>query len=145
MDADRKRELKQRGKAEVARRSSELRAELSAANPAPIGSDDWAKNYRTGTEREKWLRKKLPILHRDRLNSLFVVRTDVGAGWMPHLGGYLLCNICGSAVPSAIRNRLFYWSDCACRNMKWRCILGRCKSTIRDEQALVPIKLIGRG
>src|SRR5258706_15993453 len=102
MDANRKRELKQLGKAEVNRRSSELRAELSEANPAPIGSDDWAKNYRTGTDREKWLRKKLPTLHRDRLNSLFVVRTDVGVGWIPHVGGYLLCSSCGSAVPSAI-------------------------------------------
>lgn len=138
MDAERKRQLKALGKAEVERRSAELRASLAEANPAPPGSDAWAAQYRTSTERERWLRKELPVLHRGELESQFVVVEDDG-------GGYVLCKSCGSAVPSAVPRRWFYGASCACGNIRWRCVLGWRRAFVRDPQALVPVKLIGRG
>ena len=46
MDAERKRELKALGKAEVARQSAELQGRLAAANAAPVGSNAWMAGYR---------------------------------------------------------------------------------------------------
>ena len=66
MDAERKRELKALGKAEVARQSAELQGRLAAANAAPVGSNAWMAGYRRDTQREKWLKKRLPILHEKR-------------------------------------------------------------------------------
>lgn len=145
MDAERKRQLKALGKAEVERRSAELRATLDEANLAPPGSDAWAARYRTGTERERWLRATLPTLRRGELESLFVVLEEDGAGWVPRLGGYVLCKACGSAAPSALPRRWFYWTSCECGNIRWRCLLGWRKAFVRDPQSLVPVKLIGRG
>ena len=50
MNKDEKRRLKKLGKQVVAERSRELQERLHEANPAPIGSDEWAKNYREGTD-----------------------------------------------------------------------------------------------
>src|SRR5690606_16687162 len=73
MNQSRKRQLKQLGKAEVARQSAELRAALKSANPATPGDDNWAENYKHGTVKERWLRKKLPLLHKQQVDDLFVV------------------------------------------------------------------------
>uniref|UniRef100_UPI001AAC9514 hypothetical protein n=1 Tax=Cognatilysobacter terrigena TaxID=2488749 RepID=UPI001AAC9514 len=89
MDQKRRRELKALGKAEVARQSAAVRAAMHEANPAELSDPEWSKNYRRGVERERWLRKALPLLSPDVLHKLFVVREDVGTGWVPHIGGYL--------------------------------------------------------
>jgi len=138
MDEERKRKLKALGKAEVERRSAELRAALDEANPARPGEDAWSSHYRTGTERERWLRNKLPILHRSELESQFVALEDAEAG-------YLLCKVCGSAVPAAVPRRWFYWASCACGNIRWRCLLGWRRAFVRDPGSVVAVKLIGRG
>jgi hypothetical protein len=65
MDKDEKRRLKKLGKQAVADRSRELQERLREANPAPIGSDAWAKNYRDGTLNERALRANPP----DRLTA----------------------------------------------------------------------------
>jgi hypothetical protein len=65
MDKDEKRRLKKLGKQAVADRSRELQERLHAANPARIGSDAWAENYRAGILKEKALRAKSP----DRLTA----------------------------------------------------------------------------
>src|SRR5262245_10599185 len=65
MDKDEKRRLQKLGKQAVADRSRELQERLREANPAPIGSDAWAKNYRDGTLKEKALRANPP----DRLTA----------------------------------------------------------------------------
>ena len=145
MDAARKRQLKAIGKAEVARQSEAIHASLAEANSAAIGSDAWAKNHRTGTLREKWLRKRLPILHKDQLHKLFVVHPYEVNRWSPFIGGYIMCTHCGSAAPSALPRRLFYWGSCVCGNIRWNCLLAWRKGTITDASAIVPIKLIGRG
>jgi hypothetical protein len=144
MDPERRRQLKRAGKAEVERRSAELNAAMSASNPAPVGSEEWGRGYKSGTERERWLRVKLPVLHRPQLESLFVVLPQAGAGWVAHPGGYVQCLKCGSAVPSAMPRRLFYWSGCACGNIRWRWLFFRGRATVADAKAVVPVTLVGK-
>jgi len=145
MDRDRRKQLKAIGKAEVERRSEELKRALEVANRSPIGSDAWAAGYAAGTHREQWLRRKTPVLHQKKLHELFVVRPEHGNGWGPYPGGYVLCLTCGSAVPSMIRRKFFYWRSCVCGNIRWRCILFFwCRVVVRDSEQLAPIKLIGR-
>jgi hypothetical protein len=144
IDAERKRELKRLGKAEVERRSSVLKEAMELANPAPTDSDRWADGYRDGVERERWLKKKLPVLSRAQVERMFVVLPESTPGWVPHPGGYVICTTCGSAAPSLMPWRLFYWASCACGNIRWRCILGWQRGTARDPRAIVSAKLLGR-
>jgi hypothetical protein len=144
MDAARRRELKRLGKAEVERRSAEVNAALALANPASAGSDEWARGYRDGVYRERWLKRKLPILHHRELQRLFVVQGTSDSGWTPYPGGYILCALCGSAVPSYLPWRVFYWKACACGNIRWRQILGWRRGRAEDPTNVVPISLIGR-
>lgn len=145
MNAATKRSLKRLGKAEVERRSAEIRAALKEANPAPSGSGQWAKGYRVGLKRELWLQRALPILHRERLHELFVVLRQPGTGWVPHPGGYVICNTCGSAAPSLMPWKLFYWASCACGNIRWRCFLGWRRGGVRNPDGVTSAKLCGRG
>jgi hypothetical protein len=145
MDPERKRALKAAGKAEVGRRSDDLQGALSAANPAPIASDEWVTNYKRSLAVEKWLQRKRPLLRAKRLRALFVVQAYENDGWVPHPGAYVLCSVCGSAVPCGVPNRMLYWRSCDCGNITWRALLGWTKVTVRDRQWVFPIKLIGRG
>jgi len=81
MDKERRRQLKALGKAEVARQSAAVWNALREANPAKPGDPEWSKNYRRGVEREKWLRKNLPLLGPKQLHEFGVKhywRTTVG-------------------------------------------------------------------
>lgn len=145
VDKQRRRELKALGKAEVARRSAAVRAALREANPAELGDPEWSGNYRRGVERERWLRESLPFLDPGLLHKLFVVREDVGAGWVPHIGGYLLCTSCGYAMPSALPRRMLFWRACGCGNVRWRMLLWWRRCKVKHPERLAPIKLTGRG
>jgi hypothetical protein len=145
MDRERRKQLKAIGKAEVQRRSVELKRAMEMANPGPIGSDAWVAGYATGTHREQWLRRKTPLLHAKKLRELFVVMPEHGAGGGPYLGGYLLCLRCDSAIPSAIRRKLLYWRSCECGNVRWRCVLFYwTRFHVADWEEVIPVKLIGR-
>jgi len=48
-------------------------------------------------------------------------------------------------APAALPKKLFYWARCACGKVRWRCVLGWQRGDVRDFDALVPVKLIGRG
>jgi hypothetical protein len=60
MDEAEKRRLKKLGKQMVEQQSRELQERLAEANPAPTGSDEWARNYKTQTLRERDLRRSPP-------------------------------------------------------------------------------------
>ena len=60
MDEAEKRRLKKLGKREVEARSRQALERLLEAYPAPIGSDAWVENYRTGTEHDRALRQAPP-------------------------------------------------------------------------------------
>jgi len=102
------------------------------------------KGYRSATLRERRLRRNLPVLHRGRLESLFVVVRESNAGWVAHAGGYVQCLKCGSAAPSAMPRRLFYWAGCACGNIRWRWVLFCGRASVADPDAVVPVKLVAK-
>jgi hypothetical protein len=144
MDAERRRELKRAAKVELEQRSAVVHAALKTANPAPSGSDQWAQGYRVGVERERRLQQSLPILHSDQLAKEFVVHRlplDVVTSFV---GGYVLCSICGSAVPSKLRWKWIYFAGCACGRIRWRCFMWWRRIDVREPQCVVPVKLIGR-
>ena len=145
VDADRKRTLRRLGKAEVERRSAGLRAELAEANPALSGSDDWGHNYKVGTERERWLRRKSPTLRKEMADALFVVRPIDDPAWIPHRGAYVRCTSCGSVAPAVVPRRLFYWRSCECKNIRLRGIGPWRWAATKNSGLLVPVKLLGRG
>jgi hypothetical protein len=60
LDPSRRRLLKKLAKQRLEQQSQELRRELQEANPAPLGSDEWVRNYRTGVAREQKLRSAPP-------------------------------------------------------------------------------------
>lgn len=145
MDRERRRHLKALGKAEVARESAAIHASLRRANPAHRGDAQWTDSYRRGTERERWLRRKLPLLRAARLEALFVVHPWGPNTWSPHLGGYLLCKGCGSASPSLLPRRLVYVARCGCGNIRWTMLFGWRRCAVKDWSMLAPVKLIGKG
>ena len=145
MDKDRKRHLKKLGKAEVQRVSDKLHRSLKEANPLDPGDPGWAENYRVGSKREKWLKSKLPVLHEPKLSKFFSVRPYVNRGWVPHVGAYVQCNTCGSAIPCARNKRYFDYVACKCKNVVWWHFLKWRKTTIKTPSDLTAIKLIGRG
>jgi hypothetical protein len=145
MDSERKRQLKALGKAEVARQSEALHSALQEANPAKLSDGQWGPNYRKGVERERWLRRKLPVLRAARLQEMFVVHPWGANTWSPHTGGYVLCKCCGSAVPSAVPRKLFRWLSCECGNIRFVSILWWGRRTVKDPSAVLPVKLLGKG
>jgi hypothetical protein len=56
MDSAEKKRLKKFGKHLVEQRSRELQDRLHEANPEPVGSDGWVRNYKVSTARERQLR-----------------------------------------------------------------------------------------
>jgi hypothetical protein len=60
MTPEEKRRLKKLGKRLVDQRSQQLQERLREANSAPIGSEEWGRNYRIGTLRERQLRQDSP-------------------------------------------------------------------------------------
>lgn len=73
MDDAEKRRLKKLGKQIVEQEFRERQARLAEANPAPIGSDEWAQNYKAQTLRERELRRSPP----DRISAADAARDFV--------------------------------------------------------------------
>jgi len=73
MDDANKRKLKKLGKQMVEQQSRVLQARLAEANPAPIGSDEWASNYKSQVLRERELRQSPP----DRISASDAARDFV--------------------------------------------------------------------
>ena len=143
MDKERKRQLKKQGKAEVQRVSDALHKSLQEANPLPPGAPGWADSYKLGIQREKWLKSELPVLHEPELSQLFSVRPYPNRGWLPHVGAYVQCQSCGSAIPCARKKRFFDRVRCRCKNIVWWQLFKWRKVVIKKPENVVPIKLIG--
>jgi len=79
MDEAEKRRLKKLGKQKVEQQSREIQALLAEANPAPVGSDAWARNYKAGTLRERELRRSPP----DRMTAAEASRDFVLHEFVP--------------------------------------------------------------
>jgi hypothetical protein len=142
VDKDEKRRLKKLGKQIVADQSRELDERLRQANPAPIGSNEWARNYREGTAKEKALQAAPP----DRLSSAelqadFVTNPkhqDLPAELFGVPGYFWECRGCGdvvNTVPSAT-------AQCTCGNVLIDMSAGR--RQFRKPENVRLVSLIGK-
>jgi hypothetical protein len=143
MDEAEKRRLKKLGKKLVERRSRELRECLREANPAPIGSDEWARNYRAGVEREKQLRAappdRIPAAEVKECFALLPVEGEGAGGLLSVPTWYYECASCGDVLHSAARQSV----SCSCGNLLVDVKAGQVRSRSMEKARLV--KLIGRG
>lgn len=138
MDKNEKRRLKKLGKQIVAEQSRQLRDHLNEANPAPVGSDEWAKGYKKGTLKEKALRAKPP----DRLSAIEVEGDFVPNPATQNLpvelfgvpGCFWQCLNCGDLINSLPRAR----TSCVCGN-----ILVEVKERRRVFQKPTCVRLVG--
>ncbi|HZN68204.1 MAG TPA: hypothetical protein VFB66_23160 [Tepidisphaeraceae bacterium] len=100
MDAAEKRRLKKLGKQLVQQQSRDLQARLAEANPAPAGSDEWVRNYRAQTTRERELRQSPPDRIPAAEASRGFVLDEMDAG--PNFGGvptwYVQCPACNDLL-----------------------------------------------
>lgn len=146
MDKEQKRALKKQGKAEVARVSAELRAAIKAANPHQPGEPGWSESYRQGVLKERALVHDLPLMHASEVERSYVVIPNGSAGWRPHPGGYVECEICHSVSPSFIPpNRWLYWKSCECGNISWLCLGPSRQVKVKQPDRVRPVKLLGKG
>lgn len=138
MDKQTRKKLKNWGKSEVERQSAEINARLTAANPADISSEQWIKNYRTGTEREIWLRKNTPVLSPEQLNRLFIVSENMS-------GSYAQCGYCYYALPLTRELDVGQDIQCQCGNFViWRSDEGY-HFECQQPDSVRTIRLLGRG
>ena len=143
LDKDEKRRLKKLGKQAVADRSRELQERLREANPAPIGSDAWTKNYRDGTLKEKALQRNPP----DRLTAIELAESfvpnpahqDLPVELFGVQGCFWECLACGEVINSLPRVAV----RCHCGNITIDPVNGVRLFEKSDRVRLVT--LIGKG
>ncbi len=141
MDAAEKRRLKKLGKQRVEQQSRDLRQRLAESNPAPVGSDEWALNYKKGTLKEKELRQQQPdIIYGSEVERDFVVNPiePISHG-VPTF--YVQCVHCRDVLHS-------------CPTRQIQCSCGRLSITPGERQTTMSaesqtdakwVRLIGRG
>jgi hypothetical protein len=142
MEEAEKRRLKKLGKKLVEQQSRELEERLREANPAPSGSDEWARNYRAGLQRERQLRAAPP----DQIPAVvvkanFVLLPVEGQGSGGILGiptWYYECPSCGDVLHSTPRESV----SCSCGNLLVDVENGQVGSRSIEQVRLV--QLIGR-
>ena len=141
MDEAEKRRLKKLGKQRVEEQSRELQARLREANPAPIGSDEWVRNYKAQTIRERALRRTPPDRIAASEAAQCFVLNEVDPG--PNFGGvptwYVECPECHDLLHTAPADSV----SCSC---------GAVRLDLATKQVLVGsglrpriVRLIARG
>jgi hypothetical protein len=108
---------------------------------AATGGRGWSIGYRIAYRNEAWLHRSRPILSASQIEKLFVILPSYGS--RRDAGPYVVCR-CGFAAPVSMPRRVFYWSSCACGNIRWRCILWWRKGTIQNWELVFPAKLVAR-
>jgi len=155
MDAQRRKQLKLQGKAEVERRSAQHKARSDALLPDMMAalSHDGAlppdptrlnAEQRARYEKELWVRKSRPTIHKRQLDSDFIPLPDTKGQWKNHALSYFMCKGCNSVLPAIPPRRPIYSSSCACGNLSWFRIFGLGKLSVREPSKLLPIALFGR-
>ena len=117
MEKDERKRLKKLGKEIVERKSQDVRDALARANAAPVGSDEWAANYREQTTRERELRINPPdvISAEEASQNWITLSTDQvhGREFIPVRTVFYQCRKCNSLVHSAPQSV----AGCACGNI----------------------------
>jgi len=140
MDPAEKRRLKKLGKQRVEEQSRELQERLAESNPAPIGSDEWAKNYRQGTLKEKELRQQQPdIIHSHEIDCDFVLNPiDPVAHGVPTY--YIQCVQCGDVLHSCPQQSV----TCSCSKLSISLDDDQTVITAESKARIQWVKLIGK-
>jgi hypothetical protein len=118
MDKNERRRLKKLGKERAEQRSQEVHAALAAANPAPIGSDQWGANYRKQILQERELRTTPPdyipssVAQRDWVT--LATDDSSATGVFPIPTHYLHCGRCGDLIHSVADSSI----RCKCGNIQ---------------------------
>ena len=141
MEAEERRRLKKLGKQRVEQESRELRERLAESNPAPVGSDEWARNYRQGTLKEKELRQQQPdIIYGSEVERDFVVNPiDSVSHGVPTY--YIQCVHCGDALHSCPTRQL----NCSCGRVSVAFGYNPTIITAESQSDVQWVTLIGRG
>ena len=110
MSPERKRQLKKLGKQRHEEYSQKIKGLLAESNPAPTGSDQWAKNYKASVLKERALRIEKPnkIISKVLLKNFVLNPTDPSTYSVPTY--YIQCLICKDALHSAAE----ITTECTC-------------------------------
>jgi hypothetical protein len=141
MHAEEKRRLKKLGKQRVEQQSRELRERLVESNPAPVGSDEWARNYKQGTLKEKELRQQHPdIIYGAEVERDFVVNPiePISHGVPTH---YIQCVRCCDVLHSCPTRD----TKCSCGGIFIALSNGQTMITADSQSDIQWVKLIGKG
>jgi hypothetical protein len=139
MDAAERKRLKKLGKQTVEQRSRDLQEQLRDANPAPIGSDDWVKNYKASTNAERQLRVEQPdVIPAAVARAKFVLRPVEPAPLGVPLW-YIECPTCGDLLHTVPRRTV----QCTCGSLELNVELRRI--SVQSETKPRWVTLIGRG
>lgn len=136
-----KRRLKKIGKQVVEQQSRELHERLAEANPAPIGSDAWARNYKAQTLRERELRRSPP----DKIAALEVAQefllhpADPGPNFLGVPTWYIECPRCHDLLHTVPTQSV----ACSCGGMRLE--LATRKIEVDNEIQPRFVRLIARG
>jgi hypothetical protein len=143
VDREEKRRLKKIGKQIVADRSQQLHERLLEANPAPVGSDSWASNYREATLKERALRAAPPNrLTCAELRAGYVTvptHQEMPAELLGVPGLFWECLECGEVVNSLPNITVM----CTCGNVLINIDAG--ERLFRDSGRARPVKLLAKG
>jgi hypothetical protein len=114
VDEAAKRRLKKLGKKLVEQQSRRLQEALREANPAPLGSDEWMKNYRVLVERDRQLRENPPafIASEEACRDYVLLACD-NANSFGDQPLYYECLLCGDLLNSATLKPF----SCSCGNL----------------------------
>ncbi|MBT3198336.1 MAG: hypothetical protein HN350_00305 [Phycisphaerales bacterium] len=141
MDKETRKRLKNEGKAEVERRSQELRKQLRESNPVGIGNPQWAGNYKEVTLKERIYKKnRTEIYPASDVGVEFLLQSvelDWSRGYLPIPGYYLQCKSCGDLVPMDPEIDL----SCRCKSV----IIEPSKKNVLFDTDMVQVtKLMGK-
>ena len=116
MDEAEKRRLKKLGKQRVEEQSRALQERLAEANPAPVGSKKWARNYKAQTLRERELRQGPPdrIAGAEAAREFVLNEVDPGPNFAGAPTWYVECPRCRDLVHTVPAD----FVACSCASIK---------------------------
>lgn len=141
MDAAERMRLKKLGKQMAEQRSRELREQLRMANPAPIGTDAWVRNYKAAVARERRIRAEQPdLIPAEVAAREFVLQPVAGVPeFVPTW--YVECPRCGDLLHTAPRKTV----RCTCGSVQLQLNLETLELSLQAERQPRWVRLLGRG
>ena len=143
MDSARRRDLKKIGKQLVQESSDEVREQLAARNPWPVGHPNWVSNFQTEYQLNRKYRKNtIQVLNEASVQTEAEIKflgLDFEDGFIPRKGWYILCHGCRELVPTACS----YTMGCQCRAVAVSPEARQIRLPPLDRYSVV--ELVGRG